>query len=89
MNSPKVGETSFVYYPRTDSSRIAAYEKSMKDAILPNGRSIRFIRDEETGVSVAQVLVDGSVVAQLPSEDALEFLRAFRELVGALVDKKV
>jgi flagellar protein FlaG len=57
---------------------------------LPNGPSLRFHVDQDTGKTVvALVDPDGQVVRQMPTEEALEVAKAIGRFQGMFVDLKV
>jgi len=79
----------------TDGER-AAQEKQQQGEInasqrtLPDGASLRFHVDQDTGKTVvALVDPDGQVVRQMPTEEALEVAKAIGRFQGMFVDLKV
>jgi len=57
---------------------------------LPNGPSLRFHVDQDTGKTVVALLdPDGQVVRQMPTEEALEVAKAIGRFQGMFVDLKV
>jgi flagellar protein FlaG len=79
----------------TDAERAAQEKQSQGEVAaaqrtLPNGPSLRFHVDQDTGKTVvALVDPDGQVVRQMPTEEALEVAKAIGRFQGMFVDLKV
>lgn len=75
---------------RAANEKAAQGEVAAAQRTLPNGPSLRFHVDQDTGKTVvALVDPDGQVVRQMPTEEALEVAKAIGRFQGMFVDLKV
>jgi flagellar protein FlaG len=69
----------------------AADETPQQPAAAAAGMNLKFSVDEETGKGVVSLVdpVDGRVLRQMPTEEALEVAKAIGRFQGMFVDVKV
>ncbi len=59
------------------------------DEVMRMERKITFVYDESTCGTFVEVIEDGEVVETIPPEEAHEFLAAWNERIGGLIDREV
>jgi flagellar protein FlaG len=73
-----------------DTKQQQQQEAQAAQRTLPNGPSLRFHVDQDTGKTVVALLdPDGQVLRQMPTEEALEVAKAIGRFQGMFVDLKV